>query len=103
MEINPDPDCLPADKQFIQFQISVEELYGKWRNGYYNAIEQAVYEQVNDDVNGESVIIHCIMADVVRWLPGDENQPVHWRNITAGELELVAAWSRLHNKKKTPN
>ncbi|MBB5634566.1 hypothetical protein HDE68_000451 [Pedobacter cryoconitis] len=99
MEIVPDPACLPDDKQHIQFQIIIEELYGKWRTGYYNSIEQAVYEHVTDDNGKEKVIIHDIVADVVRWLPINEQRPAHWRNIIAREQKVISIWSALHNKK----
>jgi len=75
MEIKPDPMCLPEDKQLIQFQIAVEELYGKWREGYYNAIEEAIYERTEGEVGEETVIVHCILAEVSRWIPIDEPGP----------------------------
>ena len=78
-----DESCLPANQQHIQFQIVVEELKDIWRNGYYNAIEQAIYEQPNNEGLSN---IYCMSADVVRWLPMDELPSGAWLHLSNDAL-----------------
>jgi len=103
MEVRLDPDCLPAHKQEVQFQIVIEEINGKWRTGIYNDIEQVIYETVKDEEGNTDVITHCLSAEVVRWIPKDELPGIHWQDLPVKYAMKVATLIKMHNNSAKPN
>lgn len=99
MEVTLDKSCLPADKQRIKFQISEEELYGKWRIGEYNENEQSVHEDLPKNAQeNKTKNIYCLQADVTRWIDESENPPKQWQFTVIGAVNTGEMLRINHNK-----
>lgn len=94
MEIKLDQNSLPQDGQYVQFQIAIEEIRGKWRKGYYVADQEAIYEL-------DTKMVFDLWVDVVRWIHIDEKPLVNWRNLSQEELEKMHEFREQYSKDTT--
>ena len=60
MEVRLDKSTLPIHKQEVTFQTVIDEDYGTWQEGIYNAKEESIYT---------NEAIYDMWGDVVRWEP----------------------------------
>ncbi|MET3114340.1 hypothetical protein AAKU52_002074 [Pedobacter sp. CG_S7] len=61
MEVRLDKNTLPKDGQDVKFQTVIDEDYGTWQEGIYNAKYESIYVSKNE--------IYDMWGDVVRWEP----------------------------------